>query len=63
MCAGNLDSSFPGMANPHVEVVDSKPVIAALRKIKDEGEVARIRKASEIADIGIRTAMEAIKEV
>ncbi len=50
------------MANPQVEVVDSKPVISPLRKVKGDEEIARIRRACQIADLGIKTALEAIGE-
>lgn len=50
------------MANPTVELADAKPVIAPLRKIKDAEEIARIREAARIADIGMETAAKVIRE-
>ncbi len=49
------------MANPNVEVVDSKPVISPLRKIKEPLEVELIKKASKLADMAMEVAYDLIK--
>lgn len=49
------------IANPNVEIVDAKPVISELRKIKEDVEVEAIKKASEIADLGMKIALETTK--
>ena len=49
------------MANPDVEVVDSKPVISSLRKIKERHEVELIKKASKLADMAMEIAYDLIK--
>ncbi|HZQ26268.1 MAG TPA: aminopeptidase P family protein [Acidimicrobiales bacterium] len=35
---------------PHAELIPTEDVVEALRRVKDEGEVARIRAAADIAD-------------
>lgn len=49
------------MANPQVEVVDAKALVSPLRRIKSAEEVALIRKAAELADLGIQRAREVIR--
>ena len=49
------------MANPQVEVVDAKPLVAPLRKIKEPKEVESVERAAELADLGIQTAGEIIR--
>ena len=49
------------LANPRVQVVDSKPLVAPLRQIKGAEEVALIRKAAELADLGIERARQVIR--
>lgn len=48
-------------ANPQVELVDAKPLVAPLRKIKGPEELERITRAAELADLGIQTATEIIQ--
>ncbi|MCY3886872.1 MAG: Xaa-Pro peptidase family protein [Chloroflexi bacterium] len=48
-------------ANPKVRVVDIAPVMDELRMIKDEGEIALIRRASQIAAAGIETAAQCLR--
>ena len=48
-------------ANPLVEIVDAKPLVAPLRSIKEPEEVERIQRAAELADLGIQTAREIIR--
>ena len=43
--------------NPQVRVVDIAPVMDALRLVKDPGEVEQIRRAGELAAIGMRAAL------
>ncbi|MGQ9683592.1 MAG: M24 family metallopeptidase [Anaerolineae bacterium] len=49
------------LANPQVQVVDAKPLVAPLRQIKDEGELAMVRRAAELADLGIERARQVIR--
>jgi len=49
------------IANPQVELVDAKPLVAPLRKIKGPEELERITRAAELADLGIQTATEIIQ--
>lgn len=48
-------------ANPRVTVVDIASVMDELRMVKDDEEIARIRRAGEIAAIGMRAAVNALK--
>jgi Xaa-Pro aminopeptidase len=48
-------------ANPRVEVLDVGPMIDELRVVKDEGEVAMIRRAGEIAAAGMAAARRALQ--
>jgi Xaa-Pro dipeptidase len=48
-------------ANPEAEVVDIAPVMDELRMVKDSGEVALVRRAGEIASIGMLAAVKALK--
>jgi Xaa-Pro aminopeptidase len=48
-------------ANPQVKVVNIAPVMDELRMVKDESEVALMRRAGEIAAIGMRTAVDTLK--
>lgn len=48
-------------ANPMIEVVDIAPVMDELRMVKDETELQLMRKASQIADIGMEAAVQALK--
>jgi Xaa-Pro aminopeptidase len=43
-------------ANPLVKVVDIAPVMDELRMVKDEGEVELMRRAAQIAAVGIEAA-------
>lgn len=49
------------MANPHVEVVDAKPVISPLRKFKDRYELEFMRKAGKLADKAMEKASDTIE--
>lgn len=44
-------------ANPRVTVVDSGPVMDPIRAVKDEGELEHMRRAAELANLG----MEAVR--
>lgn len=48
-------------ANPQVKVVDIAPVMDELRMVKDEAEVALMRRAGGIAFIGMQTAIKALR--
>jgi Xaa-Pro dipeptidase len=48
-------------ANPRAEVVDIAPVMDELRMVKDADEVALMRRAGEIASIGMLAAATALK--
>ena len=48
-------------ANPQVKVVDIAPVMDDLRMVKDDSEVELMRKASDIARIGIEAAARHLK--
>ncbi|HOQ97794.1 MAG TPA: Xaa-Pro peptidase family protein [Anaerolineae bacterium] len=48
------------LANPRVQLVDSKPLVSPLRQIKAPEEVALIAKAAELADLGIERARQVI---
>ena len=48
-------------ANPQVKVVNIASVMDELRMVKDESEVALMRRAGEIAAIGMRTAVDTLK--
>jgi len=50
------------MAVPTVKVVDIHELVMSLRIIKDESEVKLVRKAAEIGDAGMKTAIEYVKE-
>ncbi len=43
--------------NPQVKVVDIAPVMDALRMVKDPEEIAQIRRAGELAALGMRAAL------
>lgn len=47
-------------ANPFVKPVDIAPVMDELRMFKDDEEIAMMRKAGEIASIGMKAAVKAI---
>ncbi len=49
------------LANPRVQLVDSKPLVSPLRRVKDPEEVALIRRAAELADLGIERARRVIR--
>jgi Xaa-Pro aminopeptidase len=49
------------MANPTVEVVEAGPLVSPLRQIKSAEEVALIREAARLADLGIATARQVIR--
>ncbi|MCL5075774.1 MAG: Xaa-Pro peptidase family protein [Chloroflexi bacterium] len=49
-------------ANPKVRVVNSAAVIMPLRMIKTDEELSFMRKAAEIAAIGMKAAMSTIKD-
>ncbi|MGQ9630477.1 MAG: M24 family metallopeptidase [bacterium] len=66
--AVELDFSAPAFlierfksANPEATVVDARDIVSPLRKIKDEGEIERIRRAAELADFGMEVARRTIK--
>jgi len=46
--------------NPQVTVVDIAPVMDELRMVKDPGEVEQIRRAGELAALGMRAAVKAL---
>lgn len=46
---------------PHAEWNNAVPWVEDVLCIKDEDEIARLRKAAEIADIGMQAAVEALK--
>ncbi len=48
-------------ANPIVNVVDIAPVMDALRMVKDPSEIALMQRASEIAGIGMETAVKTLR--
>jgi len=48
-------------ANPQVRVVDIASVMDELRMVKDEREVALMRRAGEIASIGMEAAVKALR--
>lgn len=48
-------------ANPQVNVVDIAPVMDELRMVKDESEVDLMRRASQVAGVGIETAAQHIR--
>lgn len=48
-------------ANPRVKVVDSGPVLDPIRAIKDDGELAYMRRAAELAGIGMDAARRHIR--
>lgn len=48
-------------ANPDVQVTDIAPVMDQLRMIKDQSELDLMRRAAEIAAIGIATAVRHLK--
>ena len=48
-------------ANPQARVVDIAPVMDDLRMVKDDSEIELIRRASDIARIGIETAAEHLR--
>lgn len=47
--------------NPGVRVVDSAPVMDALRLVKEPDELAAMREAARIAAVGMQAAYDAIK--
>lgn len=47
--------------NPRVKVVDSAPVMDPIRGIKDEGELALMRRAAELAAIGMDAARQHLR--
>jgi len=49
------------MANPNVELVNAGPLVSPLRQIKSADEVALIREAARLADLGIATACQVIR--
>lgn len=49
------------MANPHVEVVDAKQIVAPLRKIKDRYELELMKRAGKLADYAIEVAVDLLK--
>jgi len=48
-------------ANPQIKVVDIAPVMDELRMVKDESEIALMRRAGEIAAIGMQAAVNVLK--
>lgn len=48
------------LANPRLQVVDSKKLVAPLRQVKAVEEVALIQRAAELADLGIERARQVI---
>jgi Xaa-Pro aminopeptidase len=49
------------MRHPHIEIRNSYPLLAALRKIKAPEEIDAIRKAMQITEAGIRRMMQAAR--
>ena len=49
------------MANPHVDVVDAKQIVAPLRKFKDSHELELMKKAAKLADLAMEKVEELIK--
>ncbi len=49
-------------ACPSVEIVDISMVVERLRRVKSPREIAYSREAGRIADIGLRTAIETVKD-
>jgi Xaa-Pro dipeptidase len=49
------------LANPQLQVVDAKPLVAPLRQIKGPGEIAHLREAARLADLGIERARQVIR--
>ena len=49
------------LANPQVQVVDAKPLVAPLRQIKEPDEVTRLQRAAQLADLGIERARQVIR--
>jgi len=56
-----LEINYLGQALPHIDFVDGSAVLADLRMIKDEHEVANMRKAAQIAQQAIRLTLAKIK--
>lgn len=48
-------------ANPRVTVVDSGPVMDPIRGVKDDGEIALMRKAAMLASVGMDAARKHIR--
>ena len=48
-------------ANPIVDVVDIAPVMDELRMVKDASEISIMQRASEIAGIGMETAVKTLR--
>ena len=46
---------------PGVEIASATPLIRKMRLVKDEYEIARLRRAAEISSTGLIAAMEAIR--
>jgi len=49
-------------ANPKMQVIENEEVLMPLRYVKDEEELAAMKRAAEAADKGILAAVEALKE-
>lgn len=47
---------------PDTEMIDVQNILASLRVIKDESEYELLKEAAALADFGIKTGIEAIKE-
>ena len=48
-------------ANPQVKITDIAPVMDELRMVKDAGEIELMRRAAQIAAVGIQTAAQWLK--
>lgn len=49
-------------AMPEAEVVDAGPLIMGLRSVKDISEIATLRRAASIADVGMHAAFQHLSE-
>lgn len=53
-----ISKAFPS----GLKIVDGDPLLERLRVVKDEEEIKRIRRASELADLGMGAIVRALKE-
>lgn len=63
-----LTQSMMGMlTHPHakpegITVKDCTPILSAMRMVKEAEEIAHIRVAAQVADIGMKAATKTVKE-